>query len=401
MGDTSKIDKVKIWYSPDDGSSWRYITTIDNPLSTTSYDWWIPYDSSLTYPLNAKVKVYATNSSGDHIAEAITDTFTINPPLTFSFVHPVSSEIWQTDSLQRIEWSSTGDRSQVRRIKTWFRYSKDNGTTWSDWIWLKMYDRDRDGDDVIESIDHYYWKVFYAYEDLFSDSDYPVLVQLKLYATDYHGHYVTTEAIQSEPITVQPPLKITVTSPNGGEYLTPGSTYTITWNISGYTGFIQYIKIKYSTDSGNTWKYVKTLTDPSITSYDWTIPDENSYSCLIKVYATDANGNYLAEDVSDSIFTIGSGAKWTVLVYMDGDNGGTYPLEGAGIDDINEMEQVNLPSDVNVLVQFDRIAGHDSSNGDWTTTRRYRIIHDNDPNHPEQSSRGNGLLLPRCYFRGT
>ena len=94
--------------------------------------------------------------------------------------------------------------------------------------------------------------------------------------------------------------------------------------------------------------------------------------------------------------------KWAILVYIDGDSGNTNSsLESAGIDDINEMEQVNLPSDVNVLVQFDRIEGHDSSNGDWTTTRRYRIIHDNDPNHPEQSSRGNGLLLPYCYFRGT
>ncbi len=67
-------------------------------------------------------------------------------------------------------------------------------------------------------------------------------------------------------------------------------------------------------------------------------------------------------------------AKWTIMVYLDGDNN----LEGAGIADINEMEMIGSTSDVNILVQFDRVSGEDDTNGDWTDTRRFRITKDND-----------------------
>lgn len=78
-------------------------------------------------------------------------------------------------------------------------------------------------------------------------------------------------------------------------------------------------------------------------------------------------------------------AEWTVMVYLDADNN----LESAGINDINEMEMVGSSSDVNIVVQVDRIpysvlAANDEgylddiSNNDWTTTRRYYITQDFD-----------------------
>jgi hypothetical protein len=66
---------------------------------------------------------------------------------------------------------------------------------------------------------------------------------------------------------------------------------------------------------------------------------------------------------------------WTVMVYLDADN----DLESAGINDINEMEMVGSSSDVNIVVQADRIPDYDNSNGNWTTTRRYYITQDYDP----------------------
>jgi hypothetical protein len=78
--------------------------------------------------------------------------------------------------------------------------------------------------------------------------------------------------------------------------------------------------------------------------------------------------------------------EWTVMVYLDADNN----LESAGIDDINEMEVVGSTADVNIVVQVDRIPysvldsnnegyADDTSNGDWTNTRRYYITQDYDP----------------------
>jgi hypothetical protein len=79
-------------------------------------------------------------------------------------------------------------------------------------------------------------------------------------------------------------------------------------------------------------------------------------------------------------------AEWTVMVYLDGDNN----LETYGIQDINEMEMAGSTTDVNMVVQIDRIpysvlAGNyqeyadDTSNGNWTTTRRYYITKDLNP----------------------
>ena len=63
---------------------------------------------------------------------------------------------------------------------------------------------------------------------------------------------------------------------------------------------------------------------------------------------------------------------WTFMVYLDAD----CNLESAGIDDINEMEQVGSDSNINIIVQIDRIPGYDSSNGDWTGAKRYYISRD-------------------------
>ncbi len=73
---------------------------------------------------------------------------------------------------------------------------------------------------------------------------------------------------------------------------------------------------------------------------------------------------------------LGSGASnWLVLLYMSADN----DLEAQAIEDLNELEGVDLSgSGITVLALVDRIAGYDASNGDWTGTRLYEIVHDPD-----------------------
>ncbi|MEA3559981.1 MAG: PKD domain-containing protein [Candidatus Thermoplasmatota archaeon] len=60
---------------------------------------------------------------------------------------------------------------------------------------------------------------------------------------------------------------------------------------------------------------------------------------------------------------------WTILSYMSADN----DLEGYLLDDLNEMEMAASEGRVNIVVQVDRNKGFDSSQGDWTDTRRYLI----------------------------
>ncbi len=69
-------------------------------------------------------------------------------------------------------------------------------------------------------------------------------------------------------------------------------------------------------------------------------------------------------------------AKWTFMVYLDGDNN----LEEDGISDFNEMEAVDSTDSINIVVQFDRIGGYATIDGNWTDTRRFRVEHDDNLN---------------------
>ncbi len=62
-------------------------------------------------------------------------------------------------------------------------------------------------------------------------------------------------------------------------------------------------------------------------------------------------------------------ANWTFMVYLDADN----DLENEGIKDFLEMALVGSTSEINILLEFDRIPGYDSSFGNWNSTKRFRV----------------------------
>ncbi len=102
-----------------------------------------------------------------------------------------------------------------------------------------------------------------------------------------------------EPDTIPP--SVTVTSPNGGEVLTVGEVYPITWNATDNVG-VARVSIYYSYDGGASYNFVDSLPGAP-GSYDWIVPDTPSTQCLVKVYAYDGAGNS-DSDVSDNFFAI-------------------------------------------------------------------------------------------------
>jgi subtilisin family serine protease len=98
----------------------------------------------------------------------------------------------------------------------------------------------------------------------------------------------------------EPPV-VSVTTPNGGEVLTVGSTYTITWTATDNVG-VTNTSLYYSYDGGADYNLIANLPgNPG--SYDWTIPNTPSIECLVRVDAYDAAANE-GSDVSDGYFTI-------------------------------------------------------------------------------------------------
>ena len=88
---------------------------------------------------------------------------------------------------------------------------------------------------------------------------------------------------------------ITLTYPNGGEGLEPGSTETIRWDaLEGTSTF----SLEYSTDSGATWNSIASGIAADRRFYNWTVPQVLSSNVQVKV----VRGS--SADVSDKAFSI-------------------------------------------------------------------------------------------------
>ncbi len=163
------------------------------------------------------------------------------------------------------------------------------------------------------------------------------------------------------------PGTITVTTPNGGESWTKGSAKNITWGSTGGVGNVKITLWQSGVKIGNI-----VSSTPNTGSYAWTAGNYEGgaasagtgYTVKIQEISTGV------VDSSDASFEITEpSTAWTIMVYLDGDNN----LEGMGISDFMEMSSVGSTADVNIVVQFDRINGYDSSNGDWTSCKRFYV----------------------------
>ncbi len=99
-------------------------------------------------------------------------------------------------------------------------------------------------------------------------------------------------------VTVGPePDSLSLSSPNGGENLTAGTTYPIGWSS---TGSISNVSLEYSDDNGAGWTVIEASTANN-EQYDWTVPLIGSDECLIRIFDVD---DPAVSDESDGPFTI-------------------------------------------------------------------------------------------------
>lgn len=99
-------------------------------------------------------------------------------------------------------------------------------------------------------------------------------------------------------------------SPNGGQTLNAGSTYTILWSAGG-TG-LRGINLKLSTDGGATYPTTIASNEYNDGSYNWLVPSmTTTTTARIKVEALGTGGSLLAYDASDADFTIAGTAPST------------------------------------------------------------------------------------------
>jgi RHS repeat-associated protein len=309
---TAAVGDVKIDYSTDNGASWTEITAATE--NDGQYDWIVPDTLSDT----CLVQVSEIDGDPTDVSDAV---FSIVIPSTITVTSPNGGETWEAGTTQDITWTTTGTVGNIK-----IEYSIDNGTVWTE---------------IVKSIANsgiYQWTV----PDTPSD-----LCLVRISESDIDGG---PSDVCDSVFSITPPSApaIMVTYPNGGEALTVGSVYEITWTSVGTVGDL---KIEYSTDNGTSWTEIIAATEND-GNYEWTVPDNPSDNCMIRVSEAD-DGD--PSDVSDAVFSI---VPISSTLTVTSPNGGEILTAGS----THEITWTSTGTINNVVIEYSTDSGFS-----WTT----------------------------------
>jgi len=179
---------------------------------------------------------------------------------------PVGGETLGAGSAHTIRWSS----NDVDRVT--IEYSIDGGSTWTV---------------IASAIDAAARAYSWTAPDITSDR---CLVRVSD-ATD-----ASVSDVTDRPFTISQPY-VRVVSPNGGEMFEAGTIASVAWEQLG----VEILVLEFSTDGGATWSEAATGISAALASYAWTVPDNLSENCLVRL--SDASSPAVV-DVSDAPFTV-------------------------------------------------------------------------------------------------
>lgn len=273
--DNTGVDSVSILYSTNNGSDWISIATSEP--NDSSYDWQIPSTPST----QCLVRVIAYDGF-PNIGEDMSDnTFTIRdaeaPQVTVHY--PNGGEIFYVDDIETIRWSAS-DNIGIDSVA--LQYSTNNGSTWSFIASPAPQDTSYD------------WTVPAVHST-------ECLVRARVFDAGSNMNEDESDSVFSIIDNEAP--QVTVLVPNGGEIWYCDTTYTIEWQSQDNVG-IDSLDIHLSFDGGVTYPLLIAHINGNDSTYDWTVPDTTSETCLVRVTCYDVAG-LVTVDESDSVFIIG------------------------------------------------------------------------------------------------
>jgi hypothetical protein len=250
------ITNVKIEYSSNNGSNWT--TVIASTPNDGTYSWTIPNTPSAT----CLVRISDTDDDPTDSSDAV---FTISSVPAITVTAPNGGETYTGGTSQDITWTSEGT---VGNVKIEYSTAGAGGT-----FVTIIASTPNDGS--------YAWTVPNA------DSSQCVV---RVSETDGSP----TDNSNSE-FTIVPTPTITVTSPNGSEILTRGTSHSITWNVDNVTGTVTIDLYK-----GGALDSAIGTESASVGTFSWNIPGGlatgNDYT--VRIYQGSV------EDFSDANFSV-------------------------------------------------------------------------------------------------
>jgi len=95
--------------------------------------------------------------------------------------------------------------------------------------------------------------------------------------------------------------KVTLLTPNGGEVITAGTPFAITWTAPPKA---VTFSLELSLDNGQTWSTIASKLTGNLFSWTAPVPGNNKRQCLIRVTGYDVNKVKVKSDLSDAAFTL-------------------------------------------------------------------------------------------------
>ena len=252
---------VQAMYSNEKSPKWRIFDTVP------STDLHMIFDAS-SFPADQMIRFTARsiNMRGELSIKAEAKP---PPPLpeSVTLLYPTGGESLYTGSSCRIEWRSKSvDNIQID-------YSINNGV---DWILIK--------NSISALLGQYTWTI-------------PVTesaaCKVKITDTNDPTNYDESDSV----FTIITKPWVTLTAPNGSEEWEEKTKHNITWNQHNAVNVI----LKYSSDNGLNYNTITTSTPAAAGTYEWTVPEDLSTQCLVKILIHE---NQTIYDVSDNTFTI-------------------------------------------------------------------------------------------------
>jgi hypothetical protein len=261
---TGIVGNVTIECSTDNGSNWTNIAA--STVNDGSHNWTIPDKPSG----NCLIRISASDLDVS-ISDVSDSVFSIVSPSTIVVTSPNGGETWEVASTQEITWNSTGPNDVSHAI---IEYSTNRGATWKNIVTSTV----NDGS--------YNWTI----PDTPSDN---CIIRITGLDMDISSSDISNGVFS---IVLPPSAKITITSPNGGESCKVGSIHKITWTTIGN---VNEVRIECSFNNGTSWVDIVSSI-PNTGSFDWTVPDNPSNDCLVRISEPDGD----PADVSDNVFSI-------------------------------------------------------------------------------------------------
>ena len=283
---------VEFQYTIDNGLNWIPIDTLAyNGFETTmffpsfrTFNWKVPNVNS------NQCKIRVRDISDNSIMDESDQVFSIlaDPPKSIEVLSMNASASLPFNSVQTINWNTTGISNIKIEYATYFNYDFDNPNEWQ-----------TIANSVSASSGTYQWTI---------PDEGITFGRMRITDVSNSNVYDINDMDFSTYDPVALPKDLERTSPNGGETL---KGLTKDFNITlKFLNTYDELEFQYSIDNGANWIPVDTLVYngfettmffPAFRTFNWKIPNVNSTQCKIRARL---KADHSIVDQSDNVFTI-------------------------------------------------------------------------------------------------